>query len=84
LSYFKVLNISFSGGPDQMNWINANLSRVLYPPALDRLFELEKSECDIGAYLYGQGRCAVAHANGTSLVNPDSYVDKRRLELGKR
>lgn len=81
LSYFKVLNISFPGGPAQIDWINENLSRVLYPPALDRLLELGKSECDIGAYLYGQGRCAVAHANGTSLVNPDSYVDKRRLEL---
>jgi hypothetical protein len=31
--------------------------------------------------LYHQGRCAVAHANGRPLVNPDSYGDRRRLEL---
>lgn len=81
LSYFKVLNISFSKGSAQKGWINANLSRVLYPPALDRLRELAKSKPDVGAYLYEQGRCAVAHANGTPLVNPDNYGDKRRLEL---
>lgn len=81
LSYFKVLNISFSKGPAQKGWINANLGRVLYQPALDRLLELGKSECDIGAYLYKQGRCAVAHANETSRINPDSYADKWRLEL---
>jgi len=81
LSYFKVLNILFSGGYAQESWINANLNRVSYPPAHERLLELAKSECDIGAYLFRQGRCAVAHANGTPLVNPDSYGDKRRLEL---
>jgi hypothetical protein len=30
LSYFKVLNISFSKGPAQKDWINANLDRVIY------------------------------------------------------
>lgn len=81
LSYFKVLNILFPGGPDQIVWINTNLGRVLYQPALDRLLELAKTESDIGVYLYGQGRCAVAHANSSTIVNPDSYGDKRRLEL---
>jgi hypothetical protein len=53
----------------------------LYQPAVDRIRELANSETDLGAYLYHQGRCAVAHANGTPLVNPDNYSDKRRLEL---
>jgi hypothetical protein len=33
---------------------------------------------DVGEYLYGQGRCAVAHANNTT-VDPDDYADRRRL-----
>jgi hypothetical protein len=81
LSYFKVLNIAFSAGAPQKDWINANIAKIWYQPAVDRIQELKKSESDIGAYLYHQGRCAVAHANGTPLVNPDSYGDKRRLEL---
>jgi len=80
LSYFKILNILFPG-PAQIVWINENLGRILYQPALDRLLELTKTKSDIGVYLYGQGRCAVAHANGSIIVNPDSYGDKRRLEL---
>ena len=81
LSYFKVLNIAYSSGPKQKDWINNNLAHIWHQPAIDRLEELRKSESDLGAYLYHQGRCAVAHANGTPLVNPDNYGDKRRLEL---
>jgi len=80
LSYFKVLNISLSGGNSQKSWINNNLECLLYSPAIERLKKLRKSEPDIGAYLYHQGRCAVAHANGNPLVNLDSYKDKRRIE----
>lgn len=79
LSYFKVLNIAFSSGQPQKDWINNNLIHVLYQPALDRLKKLSSSESDLGAYLYHQGRCAVAHANGKASVNPDSYGDERRL-----
>lgn len=80
LSFFKILNIAYPTGPAQMAWINSNLSHIWYSPAKDRITELSKSENDLGNYLYVQGRCAVAHANGTPIVNPDSYVDKRRLQ----
>lgn len=80
LSYFKVLNIVHGNGADQKRWINDNLQHLWYRPAVNRLTELQKSKADIGAYLYHQGRCAVAHANGDSLVNPDNYEDKRRMQ----
>lgn len=80
LSYFKVLNIHHGGGAGQKNWINDNLHRIWYRPALDRLVEIQKTEADVGRYLYEEGRCAVAHAHGTPLVNPDSYADRRRME----
>jgi hypothetical protein len=80
LSFFKILNIHHGGGMGQKNWINDNLHRILHSQALDRLSEIQRSESDVGRYLYEEGRCAVAHAHGTPLVNPDSYVDRRRME----
>lgn len=79
LSYFKILNIAFPKGPAQMDWINKNLSGIWYGPAVDRITELRSSVADLGDYLYVQGRCAVAHASGTPVVNPDNYADKQRL-----
>lgn len=80
LSYFKVLNILHDRGPDQTVWINNNLDQISHQPALDRLTELRSTEADIGKYLFKEGRCAVAHAHGSPLVNPDNYADKRRME----
>jgi hypothetical protein len=80
LSYCKVLNILHDRGPAQKAWINSHLHHIQYTPALDRLAELQATEPDVAKYLYDEGRCAIAHAHGTPLVNPDSYVDKRRME----
>jgi len=80
LSYFKVLNIHHGGGAGQKAWINENLQHLCYQPALERLAELQHTETDVGRYLYEEGRCAVAHAHGAPLVNPDSYADRRRME----
>ena len=81
LSFFKVLNIAYSDGHEQRDWINNNLGFITNGRGLDRLNELQVTESDIGHYLYKEGRCAVAHAYGTPLVNPDNYSDKRRLHL---
>lgn len=80
LSYFKVLNIHHRGGAGQKAWINDNFHHIWYQPALDRLAELQRTESDVGKYLYEEGRCAVAHAYGSTLVNPDTYADRRRME----
>lgn len=80
LSYFKVLNIYHGGGAGQKNWINGNLQHIRNKPAVDHLTVLQKIEADIGKYLYEEGRCAVAHAHGDPLVNPDSYADRRRMQ----
>lgn len=80
LSFFKILNIRFPTGQEK-NWINNNLSSVTHQPEVERLNELARSHSDVGDYFYVQGRCAVAHAYGQPIVNPDRYEDKRRLEL---
>ena len=78
LSHFKILNILFRTGAEQKNWINHNLRFVSGYSASERLRQL-RSNPDIGAYLYHQGRCAVAHAFDQDVVDPDSYMDTERL-----
>lgn len=80
LSFFKVVNIVHGRGDAQQEWVNRNVKHIWYKPAVDRLDEIGKTHNNIGEYMYVQGRCAVAHANGTPLVNPDVYPDKRRLQ----
>ncbi len=79
LGLFKILNICFSSGTDQKNWINQNLSALRDSRSLERLQQLAH-EKDIGAYLYHQGRCAVAHAFTSDVIDPDVSEDIRRLE----
>lgn len=81
LSFFKIFNIRFPTGPTQTSWVNNNLHKIWYSPATDRLQELQRTQPDVGQYLYVQGRCAVAHANASPLVNPDDYAERRRLEF---
>lgn len=80
LSFAKVLNIVHASGIAQIAWINANVDAVPHwSRGKRRLDELHADGVhDVGKYLYGQGRCAVAHANSTT-VDPDDYADKRRL-----
>ena len=81
LGFFKVLSILRGKGGELKKWINTNLEKIRYTPEKERLVHLEKTEADIGLYLYHQGRCAIAHAFSAPIVNPDKYSDKERLEL---
>lgn len=82
LSFAKVLNISLAQGKDQISWINGNVNVNVIPSWSRGNARLEKLLAsgvqDIGEYLYGQGRCAVAHANSMT-VNPDDYASRSRI-----
>jgi hypothetical protein len=78
LGFTKILNIKLSKGNDQIAWMNATLPKLKDHRALERLAELRQSTTDVGEYLYGSGRCAVAHAYGES-VNPDDVSDTLRM-----
>jgi hypothetical protein len=80
LNFFKILNILFSDPKSQVDWINANLSNLRNHRELKRLGELRSTKSDIGQYLYGSGRCAVAHAFSDPLVDPENSDDLRRLQ----
>ncbi len=79
LSFYKVLNILHATSAQHKKWINENLNTMQDSLALERLKALRLTHADIGEYLHVQGRCAVAHAHGPPLVNPDTNIDKRRL-----
>jgi hypothetical protein len=76
LSFAKILNVKFGQGSDQKNWIENNFSNITHPLASERL----KSNPEIGEYFYKQGRCAVAHAFGSPIVDPDIFADRHRLD----
>jgi hypothetical protein len=77
LSYFKVLNIFLRGGRAQIDWINANVSKVAEGDAKKRIASLAGE--DIGDYLYGSNRCAVTHAGGEPTADPENPEDMARL-----
>jgi hypothetical protein len=80
LGFFKIINILANGGARQMEWIRNALPALAGTPASARLREIEEGGCSsIPEYLYGSGRCAVAHAFGDPLVDPDDPVDLMRL-----
>jgi hypothetical protein len=76
LSFFKILNIKFATGKAQIGWINANLGKIWNFIAQERLAELQKTEPDIGEYLWKEGRNAIAHANTDPILDPDIPTDR--------
>lgn len=79
LGFFKVINVLHGSGSEQRQWINSNLPGITDQQAKKRLAELHRECADIGEYLYASGRCAVAHAFSTPVINPDKPEDVRRL-----
>jgi hypothetical protein len=76
LSFFKILNIKFSTGKEQVAWINTNLGKIWNFMAQRRLAELQKTEPNIGEYLWKQGRNAIAHAYTDPILDPDIPTDR--------
>jgi hypothetical protein len=79
LSLFKVLNLKYARGPEQVEWINKSIHQIRDSRAALRAAEIRDSEPDVGEYLYASGRCAVAHAFSDPLVDPNDIRDQQRL-----
>jgi hypothetical protein len=79
LAFYKVVNVLYEHGPDQKAWINGIVDKLddLLAPA--RLAEIRLQGHDVGLYLYESGRCAVAHAFNSPIVDPDDPQDTERL-----
>jgi hypothetical protein len=79
LGYFKIINILHETGRSQKAWINNTMRRIHQKDAAKRIVDLQTQVKDVGEYLYESGRCAVAHAYGEPLVDPDDPKDLLRL-----
>ncbi len=79
LSFFKILNVLFAKSVDQIAWMNARFSQITAGDAAKRLRDVAATHDDVGAYLYGSNRCAVAHAHSSNVADPESPEDERRL-----
>lgn len=82
LGYCRILNIGRNKPVDQIEWINETIPMLKEHRAIERL-ELLRTEDhieEVGSYLYGCGRCAVAHAAGDPIVDPDGGDDYVRLQ----
>lgn len=80
LSYYKIINMKYPNGKNQIEWIRKNL------PALDklhylkeRLDKLKTQHTDLADYIYVSCRCAVAHAGTDPVYNPENIEDENRF-----
>ncbi|GAB1582448.1 hypothetical protein PPNSA23_23910 [Phyllobacterium phragmitis] len=80
LSFFKILNILHANPKDQIAWINQTIPHICNWEAKQRISLLQQTQNDLGGYLYGSNRCAVAHAGGQPTADPEDPQDLRRLQ----
>ena len=83
LSYFKVLETAFPDGRKPGAWVTAAISNlddfgVKEALGLVRAQGALTAEA-ISDHLFMSGRCAVAHASTTPVMDPDNPSDLRRL-----
>ena len=81
LSFFRVLEVAFPAGKTREKWVSENVGLVRGHRVPEALAELQaKGISDISAHLYESGRCAIAHAAKTPIIDPDDPSDTRRLQ----
>jgi hypothetical protein len=83
LSFFKVIVLGCDYSDDNaIKWINANIKKVT--DRYDRAWQAEvlKPGQNAGKYLYGSGRCAIAHVKSDKgkINDPDNDNDFRRIQ----
>lgn len=82
LSLYRILELALGRGwQRQVAWINTQvahgLTRYDVKSALEGI--RKQGVTDIGAHLYASGRCAMAHASGDPVIDPDDPADARRM-----
>jgi hypothetical protein len=65
------------GAGEGIRTLDPDLGKVKDLEATKRLASITG---DVGQYLYGSGRCAVAHAGGTPTADPENPEDMARLQ----
>jgi hypothetical protein len=81
LSFFRILEVAFPNSTARTKWMNDSVGSIQGHLVAEALRELyTKGIADIGAHLYESGRCAIAHATKSPVIDPDDPSDTRRLQ----
>lgn len=82
LNLYKVIAFIHrnSDGKVRGQWIADALPRLTDARAMRRLAELQEGGGDAAAYLWNEGRNAIAHSEKGTFVNPDRIGDQERIE----
>jgi hypothetical protein len=81
LSFFRILEVAFPNSTARTKWMNDSVGSIQGHLVAEALRELyTKGIADIGAHLYESGRCAIAHAAKSPVIDPDDPSDTRRLQ----
>lgn len=80
LSFWRVLEVAFPNTRARVDWMAQTLPNLEGSGVAKALASLaEQGVVDVGRHLFESGRCAIAHANGQPIINPDDPRDARRL-----
>jgi hypothetical protein len=80
LSCWRVLELAYPVTKDRVAWMQSTVPSLKGPGIQEALESI--AESDVAAvckHLFESGRCAVAHASGTPIINPDDPRDALRL-----
>lgn len=82
LNLYKVIAFIHrnTDGKVRGQWITDALPRLTEERAMRRLAELQEGGGDAAAYLWNEGRNAIAHSEKGTFVNPDRIGDQERIE----
>jgi hypothetical protein len=81
LSFWRVLELAFGKATaDRVTWMQAVLPTLNGPGVKEAMASIIAQDAkDICRHLFESGRCAIAHATGEPIVNPDDPQDTLRL-----
>lgn len=80
LSFYRVLEVAVGKGQAIKAWVADALKRLPKGRASEVQEKLIASGVlDVSQHLYVSGRCAIAHAGGEPIIDPDNPTDARRL-----
>ncbi|WP_238258697.1 methylamine utilization protein MauJ, partial [Methylobacterium gnaphalii] len=82
LSFWRVLELAFPEARERVTWMSKVLPKLSGSDVQAALKSIADAGIqDVGRHLYESGRCAIAHATGKPIVNPDDPRDAERLFL---
>ena len=80
LSFFRVLEVAIGKGDKRKEWMPDALRRIDDHRAKTAISEIGADNLEgLALYLFESGRCAIAHATGETIIDPDKPSDSQRL-----